>query len=863
MEKSPSDVKNEADAAGSAVIKDLKTIRQALIGLEMKDVGQLNSKYCDYLDKLTNGLISISSSIENNTSDIAKVTETLKYILVEINSIFDSSLNTETLKDQEFRDQILLKSNLCLNLLKCFTFIFNQFLNLKCFEVVSIVILSLNNLSKSIFKLLVEANENDEDILSREIYFEFQNLQSLIIESLKWQRNDSIILKLNSIKFIANLIQIQLPMPPRDPRRRRQVNNSTSNTVPDFSISLFSDIQNGIHPFLQENKLRTDALNMLDVLMSLILEIEVDEDTFNNGRTTVSLDENNNDDDVYDYFNDKTGKACALNSQVMSCVCFCLIQLLKKRSLILKDLILEKMIKYNSNNILIYQSLKDKVFFEGKDFERLSKLQNKLIRRFSDRSMKLFLNHLFKNSTLTKENNEDYLKMINSIIQSQDKQRKLKNLTKVDSNSEDIKYFKNLQNKKLELKKLAKAKRYLLENNGNFLTSEKDVLDIMNKYPKRFEKLQNNNNDAKKLTNSEVFNLTSGVNNELTSFDASLLNNAISKQLITIALNKVNVNDLTIASNLILLEVNKKLNVSKKNLSLHMEIDDLSSDQPQNKKIKLDIVDSNYSLPMPDALPFEEKKANLNLIINNFFETAQLKEFANLVKNSENSVAKNTVKGQNGNGSNTNISNLNKIAISKWEKNSWAIFLIRMATRGFQDDKLSDIIRDALFKFFLESINSRMDIVIDWLNEEWYSEYIKQEAKLSTDLISNKNETVNQKIETPKYIKLTIKLLDSIIPFLESKDRKIFIRLLSDLPYLNREIIMKLKSLCTDKLRYTLGLQSLQYLIMVRPPVKQTCIDILQELQIEFSNNKEEFDDMLPSVEKLLTKYKADTGNKQ
>ncbi|SGZ55382.1 CIC11C00000003945 [Sungouiella intermedia] len=89
-----------------------------------------------------------------------------------------------------------------------------------------------------------------------------------------------------------------------------------------------------------------------------------------------------------------------------------------------------------------------------------------------------------------------------------------------------------------------------------------------------------------------------------------------------------------------------------------------------------------------------------------------------------------------------------------WKQDSWLLLLTRLATRGMQvvdslpnegselgekanispdaasEQQLSDVIRKALFDYFLENIKERVDLVIEWLNEEWYSEKVVNEQKL-------------------------------------------------------------------------------------------------------------------------------------
>lgn len=286
---------------------------------------------------------------------------------------------------------------------------------------------------------------------------------------------------------------------------------------------------------------------------------------------------------------------------------------------------------------------------------------------------------------------------------------------------------------------------------------------------------------------------------------------------------------------------------------------------------------SIYNLPPPTELSFQDKREQIQLIIQNFFKLANVdvKEVEDINDREENGINK----------------ELTKIAIKNWKKNSWLIILTRLATRGMKsldgssssgehssidqakNQELSDMIRTAIFDYFLENIHARIDVIIEWLNEEWYSEKVHNELieknkikeKLVKEFEEGKNNTehgdidelvtkefakIEDQVDTPVYNKWTGKVLDSLIPFLEANDRKIFIRLLSDLPSLNEELISRIKSLCYDPARIKLGFLSLQYLIMYRPPVKAGCLNILQEL------SESDQQDLKEEASKLLAKYK-------
>ena len=286
---------------------------------------------------------------------------------------------------------------------------------------------------------------------------------------------------------------------------------------------------------------------------------------------------------------------------------------------------------------------------------------------------------------------------------------------------------------------------------------------------------------------------------------------------------------------------------------------------------------SVFTLPPPQDLSFDEKKHHLQLIIKNFFKMAEKPPM-----DGQEPVAANLLVENLG-----VDSQLTKIAIESWKKDSWVIILSRLATRGMRtvdteksvdqqeankesdiakNDELSDLVRKSLFDYFLENIHGRIDVIIEWLSEEWYSEKVLNEEKLIRELtekymedgdvnaadIDSKvaEEVTKMEIPTPHYNLWAGKVLDAMIPFLEPNDRKVFIRLLSDLPYLNAELVQRIKSLCIDPGRLRIGFLSLQFLIMYRPPVKQVCLELLEEL------SKSDQDDLKEESLKLYEKYK-------
>lgn len=472
------------------------------------------------------------------------------------------------------------------------------------------------------------------------------------------------------------------------------------------------------------------------------------------------------------------------------------------------------------------------------NFDTNTKLQSnyqtideyKLSKKYVDRSLRIFLNHLLRNQL-------------------------------VPSN-----YTSSL-NKKLSL----------LVNRGDDIRKKNILLpspEDSNIKKRKFDGFVNPSKRCKTNDYKNLYCLTDSTN-ELNNFDISTLPQNMLISMALASLNKVSTNKLNKALDIIgerykYAVANFAPTEIKKEQDGEYDDDDNDGDDFSPE--------TNYTLPPPKDLSYQDKKEHITLIIKNFFKLAD--------KNVSDVEEKQELGGKD-------IVNkeLTKIAIKAWKKDSWFVLLTRLATRGMrtvdstkpilnsekienestdvaQNEELSDIIRQSIFDHFLDNVHARIDLIIEWLNEEWYSEKVFNEDVLHKQLTEKyieeyesnpvENDSVEEKVNreldtieipTPTYNKWTGKVLDSLIPFLEPNDKKIFIRLLSDLPYLNEDLVSRIKSLCFDPVRSKIGFLSLQFLIMYRPPVKLACIHILEDL----SNSDQE--DLKEEATKLLKKY--------
>jgi symplekin len=342
--------------------------------------------------------------------------------------------------------------------------------------------------------------------------------------------------------------------------------------------------------------------------------------------------------------------------------------------------------------------------------------------------------------------------------------------------------------------------------------------------------------------------------NELVEFDVTQVPTNVLTSISLAALHQVDVDKLITALSIVstryadLINKSNKAPVSAKT-ELKEEEDALKKDDNDNDQILAnsnDLDDDNlqttFVLPPPRKLSIDDKTHHLNLIVQNFFKLSK-------IPSDDKSLNSFNLSNLNDDQLDSSIK-ISKIAINDWKKNSWLIILTRLATRGLRipndknnNSELCDLIRNSIFDYFLENIHDRIEIIIEWLNEEWFSEFNSVPAEQIDD--------ESHEVQTPTYLKWTEKVLDSMIPFLESNDRKIFIRLLSDLPFLNSDLVSRVKSLCIDPQRTVLGFQSLQFLIMFRPPVKKACLNILKDL---YDNNE----DLKEKSLQLLKKYDED-----
>ncbi|KAL4872203.1 hypothetical protein BDV12DRAFT_162477 [Aspergillus spectabilis] len=199
-----------------------------------------------------------------------------------------------------------------------------------------------------------------------------------------------------------------------------------------------------------------------------------------------------------------------------------------------------------------------------------------------------------------------------------------------------------------------------------------------------------------------------------------------------------------------------------------------------------------------------------------------------------------------------------RLAGSTFDRDAWVTLLTRLATRapaGLEGPKseadssrrkptISDSIREILYRYILEDFRGRVNVGIMWLNEEWYND--RMQMKIAA---SNRTED-DEEVSVPlHYDHWALRLLDGFLPYLDSRDIKIFIRFLSETPEITIPIAKRIASLAKDPERVSLCVQSFMYLIMFRPPAREICLDALEEVYQNYEESR-------PSAGKVLSRWR-------
>jgi symplekin len=166
---------------------------------------------------------------------------------------------------------------------------------------------------------------------------------------------------------------------------------------------------------------------------------------------------------------------------------------------------------------------------------------------------------------------------------------------------------------------------------------------------------------------------------------------------------------------------------------------------------------------------------------------------------------------------------LDSLAFNEWDKEAWITLLSRLCARALNSPdpanhpatNLSNVFRERLFEYIMIDFREHMDLAISWLTEEWYNDTLSGESGV--------------------YNKWATRIFDNIIPFIDGrdpkdKDFKIFLRFLGDLPLIAPLHVQKLRTLCLDPERQKLGFAAIKYLLLLRPPARDACVELCVDL---------------------------------
>ena len=162
-----------------------------------------------------------------------------------------------------------------------------------------------------------------------------------------------------------------------------------------------------------------------------------------------------------------------------------------------------------------------------------------------------------------------------------------------------------------------------------------------------------------------------------------------------------------------------------------------------------------------------------------------------------------------------------RLAGSTFDRDAWVTLLTRLATRApaglegargqMKKPPMSDSIRETLYRYILEDFRARVTIGVTWLNEEWYNDRIQMKFTANHQRGEGDDDEASPPVVPLHYDRWVLRLLDGLLPYLDSRDTKIFIRFLSEIPEVTIPITQRVASLAKDPERVNLCVQSLLY----------------------------------------------------
>jgi symplekin len=179
---------------------------------------------------------------------------------------------------------------------------------------------------------------------------------------------------------------------------------------------------------------------------------------------------------------------------------------------------------------------------------------------------------------------------------------------------------------------------------------------------------------------------------------------------------------------------------------------------------------------------------------------------------------------------------LNRLAATANDRDSWATILMRLATRAsagldqvaatltddddtqliksedVEEPNVANRIRQTLFMYILDDFRPRLNVAISWLTEEWYADKLAKGEGL------------------PNYGRWVVRVIDRLLPYLDARDKNLLIRFLSEIPAVPRDVLDRVKTLARDPERIGMCMLAMQYLLMMRPPVREAVLDTVESI---------------------------------
>ncbi|KAK5950903.1 hypothetical protein OHC33_007975 [Knufia fluminis] len=216
---------------------------------------------------------------------------------------------------------------------------------------------------------------------------------------------------------------------------------------------------------------------------------------------------------------------------------------------------------------------------------------------------------------------------------------------------------------------------------------------------------------------------------------------------------------------------------------------------------------------------------------------------------------------------------INRLAGSTNDRDSWLTVMIRLATRApagldsvvdvqlngdtelikpetelsttMQGAHVPNRIRRLLFDYVLDDWKHRLSLGITWLTEEWYADKVQVAGTTNSDAPTTKASNA-----TPNYDYWSTQLFETLVPRFDKDDFRLLIRFLAELPSLNRNILAQVKTLTRDPATVDICKKAMQYLYLMRPPVRELVVDTMEEIWQEGDS------EVKSTMGQLLTKWR-------